>query len=221
MNVGDDRFEMTEAHRYALAWRLLSAVARRHPDRLVVREGEGSASPPQAIGIADADAPSRVYVNVDVGASQIMIAEVTWPLHQMLAGPLAKFSRDVETEAGLAGPDRTPAATPRTLTYRAAAVVAAMTVHNRKTISPRDVRHHLGLLAHFPQVWERDRTVDPQRPEPGRFWLLRTYDDRELAVLDTEGYAYVGESIFHLPTVYAQHGRNLRRTVAAIFARLL
>ncbi|MCY1136385.1 hypothetical protein OWR29_00120 [Actinoplanes sp. Pm04-4] len=53
-----------------------------------------------------------------------------------------------------------------------------------------------------------------------RFWgVLR--DEEPVAVLDTDGFVYVGRQVLHLPTLYQAHDRRIGPAAAAALGTVL
>jgi hypothetical protein len=71
---------------------------------------------------------------------------------------------------------------------------------------------------------ERAREHKPDDPYPGepwtRFWAVPRAQE-PVALLDTDGFAYVGNQVLSLPDLYAAHSRRLTPTVAAALGSVL
>ncbi|WP_433303945.1 hypothetical protein ACQP2F_13470 [Actinoplanes sp. CA-030573] len=138
----------------------------------------------------------------------------------------------VEQGAGLRSAGSAPVTTPTALAFRVAAQVLALTVNDKRRWDVRSERVDSSgmdgggrrwFVDRFPIAAERarQRRPDDLLGDPYyRYWGV-TSNGEAVAVLDTDGFAYVGEQALHLPSLYQAHNRRLTPTVAAAFAAVL
>ncbi len=123
----------------------------------------------------------------------------------------------VEEAARLGSPERAPASTPAVLTFRAIARIMEITVNDRARWDARNV----GASSHAPpSSLDRFPVQGERRLDDGRFWVVLR-DGEAMAVLDTDGFAYAGPQMRHLPTLYRAGGRRVTAMVAAAFGEIL
>ncbi|MEV6493289.1 hypothetical protein AB0M20_32405 [Actinoplanes sp. NPDC051633] len=222
--------EIAQHMRLMQSWWLASELIRRHPDLVLIEMHPGG-------GQYDCLSLFRngervVFIN-RAGTVQIPDDESFRPLtfEQIFSRPPSSVVRSIEMGVRLPSPQRSPISTPAALTYRVIAQLMAITVNDKRSW---DVRNEIldtsgygggprGYVDKFPIAAER---AQQRRPDDllgipqYRYWgVIR--DDELLAVLDTDGFAYVGEHVLHLPGLYSAHGRKLTSLVAASLGSIL
>lgn len=138
----------------------------------------------------------------------------------------------VERAARLNSLHVTPSSTPAVLTYRVIAQLMAITVNDKRHWDVRNERFDSsdpggggdrGYLAEYPVAAARARETrsDDLLGSPlYRYWgALR--DGKLVAVLDTDGFAYVSQQVWYLPELYAASSRRLTPLVASTLGPLL
>ncbi|MEV6493291.1 hypothetical protein AB0M20_32415 [Actinoplanes sp. NPDC051633] len=215
--------------RFGLSWWLAAEFTRRHPE-LIVREVDADIAIFNSLDLIGPDSSLVLRLGrLRRHGVALPPAEPSdyWPYHRLLEGKLTDRIEFIESAAGLTTPKAIPASTPRTLTYRAIAQISTITMldDGREIVAhkPYDGTKLFyecpdpGHFAAFPLV----EVNDPEaRQRQDRYWILSRNGSGYLAMLDTAGYVFVGESMFHLPTVYAQRNGNLLRTVLDVFGEI-
>ncbi|GAA1614325.1 hypothetical protein [Actinoplanes couchii] len=223
------------AERFILAqsWWLASQLFRRHPKLTLIETHPGG-------GLYDcltlvSGQSSLIHIN-RVGGIDVSVASdepFKMAIEELfdLPDPVEIIPR-IETAARIDSPAQAPPSTPAALTYRAIAHLMAITVNDKRRWDVRNERIDssgmggggtLGSLAKFPVAAARAKEKRPGDllGDPlYRYWgVLR--DGKAIAVLDTDGYAYVGHQVHHLPTLYQAGNRRVTAMTAAAFAEIL
>jgi hypothetical protein len=210
--------------RNAFAWSVAADLVRRHP---ALRIHEDHADENDVLHLTRPTGAVHVFL-FRVGETTALVRNGggkyfdLWPWEQALELPPEQVIREIEQAAGLGSPPQPATATPRSLVYRMVASVALTTMRSRHPLRAHDGWHDRPALDPIPLLMEHNPDVRLSAMVMGRYWLLRDGQAAApVAMLDTEGYAYVGHNLHHLPTAYAAHGRNLHRTTAAVLGDVL
>jgi hypothetical protein len=208
-------------------WWMAATLARRHPELTVVEAikpagaGEALTLVREDDWIASFDLDGHLWVGDLAGVPLVPAFESEDPLRTVTL---------VEQIAGLKPSAKTPAATPRTLMYRVAAALVAMTANDRERLRVRSEWTGMedgaasvrGGVAKFPLAMNR---VVPDLAAGNfrwvtRFWLVERGDE-VVAAMDTDGMAYLPDREFSMPEIYAQQDRKVLGVLHSCFASLL
>ena len=214
----------------AQSWWLATELARRHPNLLIIETHPGD-------GQYDCltlmrDGKPLVWINRG-GSILLEDRDMSMPLAGVFSDDdPATAIQAIEEATGLGVPRHAPATGPRTLAYRVAAQLTMLTVNDRHPVDVRseyndtsggDAGGRRGLIRGFPIAEARAAELRPDDLHgiPGyRYWaVLRNQEP--IAALDTDGFAYLDEHVYHLPALYASNGRNLTALVTQTFAGIL
>ncbi len=226
----------------AASWRLASELVRRHPTRTRLIRGHPGGGQYDVLWLIPADRadPGDVPMNRN-GTIQVharfdgrpMDDDRRWEPTEWvhyLAGDPREFLLRLESAAGLDAPESTPASTPRSLTYRVLAAVAATAV---KTVHPIEIQEGFidasdgggrnPVLESFP--------IDPERlvAAPGdlfgepryRFWIITRDGDPLVAVDEADAVAWgaAGGAPFNLVDLYGALGRDVAVVAGDVLRR--
>jgi hypothetical protein len=224
----------------AASWRLASELTRRHPQRLRIIRGHPGGGQNDVLGIMALDGSSGQILLNRVGSIQIHARfdgrEPDWPptgWDEQLAADPREFLHRLEAAAGLPAPSSVPAATPRTLTFRVLASIAATAF---KTPQPIDIEMgwidtsgggggHNTALELFTAIPDEllARRDDDYFDQPGyRFWVLKRGDETILCFEHETGSAWTRhhDVTFDLMTLYEESRRHLLVTTMKLLRRV-
>jgi hypothetical protein len=205
------------------SWSVVCQLMRRHPELKLVEMQPGAGGHFYLTLLKDKQILVRIAEDGQIADTSV--AELVPPDENLK--PLAELERSI----GIDSPVRHPASTPSVLAFRVIAQLMAVTLDDRRRW---DVRHAFcdapdgGAVVRkyvnpFPVAVERagKRQSDDPYLEPwARFWaVLRASEP--VALLDTDGFVYVGRQVLYLPELYAAHSRRLTPTVAAALGSVL
>jgi hypothetical protein len=187
-----------------------------------------------------ADAPGRIELNRN-GTIQVHERfdgrEPLWPptdWETYFAADPKRFLKRLEAEAGLPAPSSTPAATPRTLTLRVLAAIAATglkSIHPVKIISGMHDTSGYGSGAFeagfsafraIPEGLRKPLPVDTAGPPEYRFWFVQRGDDLVLAFDQDHGLAWTRHhtNTWDLMDLYVESRRHLLVTALKLLRRV-
>jgi hypothetical protein len=222
------------AERFLLmqSWWLASLLFRRHPDLKLIETHPGGGLHDcltlirNASGVIDINRVGGIRVHAAADFRSLPVGEL---LNQEDA---TEYLTALETASGLGSPPHAPASTPAALTFRAIAQLLAITLNTRQRWDVRNVFLDTSgtaggindkYLKPFPMAAQRAREKRPDDLHGVpfyRYWaVLRAATP--VAILDTDGFAYVGKQVLSLPDIYAAHSSRITPTVAATLGAVL
>jgi hypothetical protein len=224
----------------AASWRLASELVRRHPQRLRLIRGHPKGGQSDVLWLTALDgAPGQIALN-RIGAIHVPDRfdgrpsdwqSVGWE-EQLFADP-REFLHRIEAAAGLPAPPKVPAATPRTLSLRVLASIAATAF---KTPQPIDIE--MGYidtagygggrnrkLELFPGIDERLLAPrdDDFYGQPGyRFWVVNRAEEPVLCFEHETGSVWTRhtEHTYDLMALYVESRRHLLVTALKLLRRV-
>jgi hypothetical protein len=226
-------FAVSQRFRLAYSWQLAATLVRRHPS-LTIREMHPGGGQYDCLTLISDDGERLIDIN---RARRIHVhrgdAEPL-PLELLFSRPEPfDLVQQLEDAAGLPRVSGPAPATPKSLTYRVAAHVITASVLWRAPIDVRSEQMDSSgpagsgtrdLLASFPLALERARSWAGEQAGDAapwaRFWLV-LHGGAPLAALDEDGHLYTGDQQVLLQDAYAEHGRSVTRSLAAVAPSLL
>jgi hypothetical protein len=224
----------------AASWRLASELVRRHPQRLRLIRGHPGGGQGDVLWLTSVDGPPGQILLNRVGTIQVHERfdgrEPDWPLtswEEELAADPHEFLHRLEAAAGLPAPSKVPAATPRTLTFRVLAAIAATAY---KTPQPIDIEsgwidtsgyggghnRKLELFTAIPDELLAPRPDDLFGQPAYRFWVLSRVSEPVLCFEHESGSAWTRhhQSVFDLMALYEESRRHLLVTALKLLRRV-
>jgi hypothetical protein len=224
----------------AASWRLASELVRRHPERLRLIRGHPKSGSSDMLWLFALDGtPGEIALN-RIGAIHVPARfdgrpsewkPVDWQ-EQLLADP-REFLHRIEAAAGLPAPPKVPPTTPRSLTLRVLAAIAATAF---KTPKPIDIEMGFidtagyggGPNAKLQLFTGIDRQLLAARDddfygEPGyRFWVVNQAGEPVLCFEHESASAWTRhtESTYDLMSLYDESRRHLLVTALKILRRV-
>ena len=220
--------EPAERFLLAQAWWVASEFARRHPNWAIRFHDQGSCL---TLVNPEGEMP-RIIVNPS--AIHLFGQDST---HATIAHPLSTahpYEAVKAIERFIGGPPhlKTPASTSRTLAYRLLATVLNVTVNEKAQWEVRneivgddgDGPIRAGLVSQFPDVARdasllRSETWDLDEPFRHYWAILR--DERPVAIVSTEGRAYLAERAIDLQPAYETNGHSMLSLATDLIGGLL
>lgn len=207
-------------------WALATLLVRRHPDHSLIEIKEHTyltlvKEPKQILHISRS---GHVFAIDPAGRCPATLQE-------LFTGDYERGLTDLEHAIGLDTPKHTPTSTPAVLTFRTIAQLMAIVSTDKRSWDVRSVWfdcHEGGsaqekYLMPFPVAAQRakeTRRDDYHQISYLRYWVVLRVD-KPVAVLDTDGFVYVGDQVLSLPEIYSAHSRKLTPTVAASLGTVL
>lgn len=227
----------------AQSWYVGSELVRRHPE-LRITETHPGGGKYDCLTLHRPDGNSVVHLN-RVGRMHVAnprmpdFKPISWPTSLPISAQGGLVDADarqvvesLEVAAGLATtpPLHASPLLPATLTYRVIARVLAWLIDDKDTWDARNERLHSsdivadrGYLRRFPAAAAaaRDRRESDFLGVPTyRFWALLRGGE-PVAILDSDGVAYLARGIHHLPVIYRKTGCRLTATIRHVLGDVL
>lgn len=225
----------------AQSWYVASELVRRHPELRIIETHPGggkydclSLQQPDGNGVVHLNRAGRMHVvNPRTPDFQPISWRASVPVSAKgdLFDPCAPHVvKTLELAAGLPAPHPTPPLRPATFTYRVIARVLGRLINEKDTWDARNERLHSshtvtnrGYLRRFPAAADaaRDRRDSDFLGMPTyRFWALLR-DGEPVAILDSDGVAYLPTETYQLPEVYRRTGCKLTATISHVLGDVL
>lgn len=225
----------------AQSWYIGSELVRRHPE-LRITETHPCRGKYDCLSLHQPDGSGVVHLN---RAGRMHVANPRRPDFQPISwtatlpgrveadlfGPDAhRVIKILEHEAGLPTPHSAPPLLPAMLTYRVIARALGWLINEKETWDARNERLHSsdtvidrGYLRRFPAAVDaaRDRRDSDFLGVPTyRFWALLRGGE-PVAILDSDGVAYLSTKTYQLPAIYVQTGCKLTATIGHVLGAVL
>lgn len=225
----------------AQSWYVGSELVRRHPELRITETHPGggkydclSLYQPDGYGVVHLNRAGRMHVsNPRTPDFRPISWTATLPVtaNGDLFGPDAHHVvKTLELAAGLPAPHSTPPLLPAVLTYRVIADVLGGLINAKDTWDARNERLHSsdtvtdrGYLRRFPAAVDaaRERRDSDFLGVPTyRFWALLRGDE-PVAILDSDGIAYLSTGTHRLPVIYWETGFQLTATINQVLGDVL
>ncbi|MBW6439263.1 hypothetical protein KZ829_36680 [Actinoplanes hulinensis] len=220
------RFILTQS------WWLACQLIRRHPKILIVETHPGGGQYDcltlihNGQSVIDINRAGSIHVKNSSDSKPVTFEDL------FVHDDSGEVVTAIERAAGMSSPSSAPPSTPAVLTYRVLAQLMAITLNEKHRWDVRNERLDSsgmgggaarGYLADYPVAAARAREKRPDDllGDPlYRYWgVLR--DGKPVAVLDTDGFAYVAQQVLYLPEIYSASSRRLTPLMAATLGPLL
>lgn len=224
----------------AASWRLASELVRRHPNAIRLIRGHPGGGQSDCLWLLPLVGESGDVRLNRVGTIQVLERFDGRPSDQWLptewseylfAEPRGFLDR-LERAAGLPTPSQVPSSTPRTLTYRVLAAIAATAF---KSVHPIEIQQ--GYIDSSGYGAGPNENLDGFPIDPAhlralpddlfdearyRFWILVRDGGPVLAVDQADGFAWTphGASPIELMALYKQSRRHLLTTTLEVLRRI-
>jgi len=222
--------EPAERFLIAQTWWIASEFARSHPDWAIRFGDQGG-----YLTLVDPEG-EMLRIVVNPGAIHLFGQDST---HTTIAHPLStahphEAVKAIERFIGDPPHLKTPASTPRTLAYRLLAAVLNVTVNEKARWEIRneitgddslgDGPIRAGLVPQFPDAAHDARAVRSEAwdlGEPLRHYWAILRDNHPVAIVSTEGRAYLPDRTIDLQPAHETNGRSMLRLVTELIGDLL
>lgn len=225
----------------AASWRLASELARRHPNTLRVARthpGGGQYDCLTLVDLAGGDGTIQMNRNGTIQVHQRFDGRdsdwepVEWD--EYLRADPRDFLHRIEVAAGLPTPSSVPPSSPRTLTLRVLATIAATAV---KTVDPIEIVSGMfdtsgygggpndadfAAFGAIPPELRRPVEADQEWPPEYRFWFVHRNDVPVLAFDQQHGYAWTTHQSMTLDVMalYVEARRHLLVTALKLLRKV-